>query len=435
MLGKLFSWSRKRESDPGISFGRYSDNNKSVEQVEKWKEADNLFKQNQYFDSIKAVFDYLADDEQENIEREFTEGGMTFRLYQGSKLVRGEITGSRLAAEVALVTMPEPSVPVMRRLLEMNFNLYYGRYSLQDETVYMRFDTETSTASPNKLYYGLKELATKSDKQDDLLLNEFSFLKPVDTAHIRQISDEEKTLKYEYLQRWIRLTLDYIGTLDAEKFSSGISYLLLTLAFRIDYLISPEGKLLSEIEKIASAYYGKDDKSSAQRNPTMISGFRKLMEKPREDIFSQLFRSKYTFAIVVPHNLKVVTDVIKTALENMIWYRDNNYPDVANKVMEYGFSYSQYSYSLPRPMSEFFRLFMQVNYPDYFGSLGFGARYYDEVRNEFDEELIKEFIDLVIDHWKPKYPSLMFRTKKLKFDNLVNFNQSFLQEVSELDFD
>jgi hypothetical protein len=211
--------------------------------------------------------------------------------------------------------------------------------------------------------------------------------------------------------------------------------MLLALVFRIDYLISPEGKLLSDLEKIASSYYSKDDKSSPERNPVMTEGFKKLLAKPQDEIAAQFFRSKYTFAIVVPHNMKAVREAIQTALQNMLWYRDNNYPDIANKVMEYGFAYCQFSYSLPKPLSDLFRLFMQINYGDYFKALGFGTTYYDADRNHFNEDAIDDRIDTIIYYWKPKYASLAFKTKKLKFDTLVNFNQSFLQEVSELNFE
>jgi hypothetical protein len=435
VLDKIFGWIRKKEEEPQISFGRYSDNNKSVRQVEKWAEADNLFKQNQYSDSINAFFEYLCDEEQQNVERETIDGKMHFKLYQGSTLIRGIVDDKMLRAETVLARMKTPTVPVMRRLLEMNFNLYYSRYSTQDDKIYMRFDSELNAATPNKLYYGLKELATKSDKQDDLLVSEFSSLEPVDTDHIIELPEDEKQIKYQYLQKWIKETLEYVDTLDAEKFSGAISYLLLTLVFRIDYLISPEGKILNELEKIASIYYGKDDKSSTQRNPQMIAGFKKILDKKKEEIFTQLFRSKYTFAIVVPHNVKLLNEAIETALQNMAWYRDNNYPEIANKVMEYGLSYAQYSYSLPKPLTDLFRLFMQINYSDYFAALGFKRNYYNEATNEFQQDDIKEYIDAVIDRWKSKYSLLNFKTRKLKFDTLVNFNQSFLEEVAALNFD
>jgi hypothetical protein len=435
VFDKLFGWVKKKDADPDIPFGRYSDNNKPVEKVNRWTDADNLFKEKKYAESMEAFFDYLCDESQQNVIKEKKGESTLFRLYQGSKLVRGEIDKEKVKAEVTMARMTDPATPVMRRLLEMNFNLYYSRYALKEDKIYMLFDTEIHNATPNKLYYGLKELATKADKQDDLLLSEFPSLAAIDTEHIDQMSTEEKEIRYEFLQKWIRTTLNYISTLDAEKFSGAISYLLLTLVFRIDYLVSPQGKVLSELEKIASAYYTKEDKSSPERNPSMIESFNRLAAKSREDIFAQLFRSRYTFAIVPPHNLKSVSEAIETALQNMVWYRDNNYPDIANKVMEYGFSFCQYSYSLPKPLTDLFRLFMQINYSDYFEALGYETQYYDEEKNEFNEDEIKERIDAVTGFWKLKYPSLSFKIKKLKFDTLVNFNQSYLQETALLNFE
>ena len=130
-----------------------------------------------------------------------------------------------------------------------------------------------------------------------------------------------------------------------------------------------------------------------------------------------------------------MAETIETSLENMDWYRDNNYPDIANKVMEYGFAYSQYSYSLPKPLSDLFQLFMHVNYHDYFKALGFQTTYYNEEKNIFSEDAIKDRIDAIIYYWKHKYPSLAFKTKKLKFDTLLSFNHSFLQEVASLNFE
>jgi hypothetical protein len=435
VLDKLFGWIKKKDEDPPISFGRYSDNNKSAQKVERWTEADNYFKQKDYAKSLDAFFDYLCDEEQDNVQVERKDGTIHFVFYQGSKVARGEINQDQVRAEVTVARMPEPSIPVMRRLLEMNFHLYYSRFSMKDDLICMQFNTPLSSATPNKMYYGLKELATKADKQDDLLLNEFGFLLPVDSGHVQDLPLAEKEIKYAFLQEWIRSTLEYIETLDAEKFSGGISYLLLTLVFRIDYLVSPEGKILNELEKVASIYYSKDDRSNPERNPSMIAALKKIQEKSKEEIFNQFFRSKYTFAIVVPHNLKSVSEAIETALQNMAWYRDNNYPELANKVMEYGFAYSQYSYSLPKPLSELFRLFMHVNYNQYFLALGFTQQYYNIEKNTFNEDEITDRIEAIVVYWKHKYALLNFKTKKLKFDTLLNFNHSFLQEVSELNFD
>lgn len=434
VFDRLFG-KKKKPADPDIQFGRYSDNNKTVTKVSRWTEADNLFKQKEYHKSIETFFDYLRDDAAQNValDRNGFEG--TFHLYQGSKIVRGRFNNDRLQAEITLAKMPTANVPVMRRLLEQNFNLYYSRYALDSDRLCMRFDSDIKTANPNKLYYGLKELAIKADKLDDLLVQEFAVLQTIDTEHITEIPRQEKQVKYDFMRRWIKDTLEYIPSLDADKFSGGIAYLLLTLAFRIDYLICPEGKLQNELEKIVEIYYRKDDKQTLERNQGMIEGFKKLMDKPAEEVFPYLFRSRHTFAITTPQNHKVVTDAINSAAQNLAWYRDNNYPIIANSVIEYAFSFSQYSYSLPKPLSELFKLFMQVNYDDYFKALGFEAGYYDPAANRFDEADIKERIEEIIGQWKAKYPKLEFRTAALRFDNRVNFNNSFTTEISILNFD
>ena len=228
-------------------FGRYSDNNKSVAQTARWTDADNLFKEKKYFESLDAFFEYLKDDAEQNTLYERNDETGKFEIFQGSKIVKGMFNRDELKAEVTLAGMLQPSVPVMRRLLESNFSLYYSRFALDDGRLCMRFDSDTNTASPSKLYYGLKELATKADKQDDLLVQEFSSLQAVDNEHVAAIPLAEKEVKYRYFQSWIQQTLDTIASVDADKFSGGNAYLLLALIFRIDFLIAPEGKLLSDL--------------------------------------------------------------------------------------------------------------------------------------------------------------------------------------------
>ena len=435
VFDKIFGWAKRKEVDPPVFLGRYSDNNKSVEKVNRWTEADQHFKKGAYQECLDAFFDYLTDDALKNVEYVRNEKEGTFLLFQGSKIVKGKFDENRLEAEVTLAKMAEPSIPVMRRLLEMNFNLYYTRYALQGQRLCMRFDSDLKTANPNKLYYALKELATKADKQDDLLVHDFGSLEPLDTEHIIEIPESEKEKKFGFLQEWIRETLDYIEPLDQEKFSGGIAYLLLTLAFRIDYLIVPEGKLLSDIEKIVEFYYKKSEKQTVERNDAMIEAFKKLAQKKKEDIFPFLFRSRQTFAIVPPQNQKTISDTISGASQNMFWYRDNKHPFMANKVLEYGFSYCQYSYSLPRPMSELFRLFMQINYADFFQALDFPQKYYSSEDQQFDKDAIEDRIRSIIGEWKEKYPSLELNTDKLNFQNLVDFNHSFTNEVAALNFE
>ena len=436
MLERFFGRRKKKmETEPAIFFGRYSDNNKPVGKVNRWTDADNLFKEKKYTESFDAFFEYLRDDSLDNVVHERNQSNGRFQFYQGSKIVRGNYDRDHLHAEVTLAKMPSPNIPVMRRLLEMNFKLYYSRYALDDERLCMRFDSDIETANPNKLYYGLKELSTKGDKQDDLLVQDFASLQTIDTEHIIEVPSQEKEIKFRWLQKWINDTISYTKTLEADKFSGGIAYLLLALAYRIDYLITPEGNILHNLEKIVEIYFKKDERQTIEKNRDMIAEFEKLKNRTKEEILATLYRSKHTFAIVSPQNYKSIADAIYNANQNIKWYSDNNYPLVAAQIAEYGIGYCQYSYSLPRPVTEFYHLFMMINHGEYFKELGFSSTYYDAQTRVFDTDMITDRIRQIIDEWKTKYPNLRMKYESIKYDSLVNFNVSFTGEIEHLNLD
>jgi len=439
MLEKIFSWSKKKPGEedipPQIVFGRYSDNNKSVDKVDQWNRADALFKEKAYHESIAAFFEYLKDETIANVVHRQEGKGGSFQFFQGSKVIRGTYDEQHFKAEAFLAAMPQPSVPVMRRLLEMNFTLYYTRYALKDDRLSMMFDSDVETANPSKLYYGLKELATKTDKQDDLLVQDFGTLQPVDTEHIIPIPEEEKEIKFRYFKKWIGETLDLINGIDADKYSGGIAYLLLALAYRIDYLIVPEGKLLLSIEKIVEIYFRKDERQVTEKNQEMIDCFARLLEKGKDEFFPYLFRSRYTFSIVTPQNYKTIADAIYNANQNVAWYKENKLPEIAAQISEYGLSYCQYSYSLPRPITEYIHLFLMVNYGDYFRELGYREPFYDAATGTYNREAIIAKIEEIESRWREKYPEMKLKTDKLKFDNKVAFNQTFSTEIEYLNLE
>jgi len=370
-----------------------------------------------------------------NVVHERNESNGRFEFYQGSKIVRGNYDREHLHAEVTLAKMPNPNIPVMRRLLEMNFNLYYSRYALDSERLCMRFDSDIETANPNKLYYGLKELSTKGDKQDDLLVQDFASLQTIDTEHIIEIPSVEKEIKLRWLQKWIDEAISYIKTLDADKFSGGIAYLLLALAYRIDYLITPEGKVLHDLERTVEIYFKKDDRQTTEKNRDMMAEFEKLKNRPKEEVFATMYRSKHTFAIVSPQNYKTIADSIHNANQNIKWYSDNNYPVIAAQIAEYGIAYCQYSYSLPRPVTEFYHLFMIINHGEYFKELGFSRTYYDPQSKQFDVDEITDRLKQIIDEWRTKYPNLKMKFENIKYDSLSSFNFSFTTEIAQLNLE
>ncbi|HEX6335054.1 MAG TPA: hypothetical protein VFZ78_12555, partial [Flavisolibacter sp.] len=161
----------------------------------------------------------------------------------------------------------------------------------------------------------------------------------------------------------------------------------------------------------------------------------KLMEKDKTEFFPYLFRSRHTFSIVTPQNYKTIADAIYNANQNIAWYKENKLPKIAAQISEYGLSYCQYSYSLPRPVTELYHILMMANYPEYFRDLGYHEELYNRAAGQYNKEAIIQKINAVIERWKPKYPEFKFNLDKLKFDSQVAFNQTFTTEIEYLNLE
>ena len=57
------------------------------------------------------------------------------------------------------------SIPLMRKLLTLNYSLSYSKFALRGITFCMKFSSHAMDASPHTLYAGLSELAKKSIAQ------------------------------------------------------------------------------------------------------------------------------------------------------------------------------------------------------------------------------------------------------------------------------
>ncbi|MGL4599887.1 MAG: hypothetical protein ACRCYO_20360, partial [Bacteroidia bacterium] len=301
--GKSESGSPAAQSTPvdptkAIIFGRYTDANKSAKQMAAWTRSNDLFKQQKYADAHEAFLEYLRDETVGNVEWTRSGDRIDFALTQGSKIIRGYSIPEKVHAETDIARFDKPSVAFMRKLMTLNYSLNYSRMCLKDDRICMKFGSAMLDASPNKLFFSLKEICQKADKQDNLLIDEFSMLQPVGEEHLGLIPDAEKEVKYAYFQKWVNDALTKIASLDETKFAGAISFYLLSAAYRIDYLLMPEGVLVADLERIHGIYFAKDNRPMEAKNRDIIDIFQKLLEKPKEYFFESFYRTRATFGLV-----------------------------------------------------------------------------------------------------------------------------------------
>jgi hypothetical protein len=171
-----------------------------------------------------------------------------------------------------------------------------------------------------------------------------------------------------------------------------------------------------------------------EKNNAMKQEVQKLLEKPKEKVIEDLYRTKSTFGIANPAPHQAIVDTFNSNVNNVKWYVDNNYEDIAATIFEYMAGYSLFSYGMPRPDAMLFHLLIHILNQDYFGELGFMEKYYDPASNNFDEQKIKDRISSIMKEGQEQFPALKFSAENLKFDTMVNFLRSFVTEMQGLDF-
>ncbi len=424
------------EQQPTIKFGRYTDSFKESQQYDAWDLAIEEFERENYLESYDAFFRYLRDEKEDNVKfwREGNE--IHFEILQGSKKVFGFANKKKFKAEAKVAKANDLNIGFMRSLVEHNFDLKYSRYALDEHNdICILFDTYTLDGSPYKLYFALKELATNADKQDDLLLDEFEMLEPLDSFHLNELSDEIKQIKYDFIIREIDAVFKEIdeGKLNADRYPGGIAYLLLNLCYKLDYLTKPEGFMMETLERIHREYFSNNDDNTTKKNNLLRKEFQKLLERPKEAFFKEMYEVTTTFGITSPVNHDKVVSFIDGELSNMDWYKDNQHLKVALAIPGYIAGYCLFYYAVLKPDKDFLHLYFQIVEADYFKQLGFTTNYYDPEKESFNEKRIKNAIRKIAETNKEKFPNLNPNIANLAFGSLPDFAKSYLQMVRNLD--
>lgn len=428
---RLFGNHDSEVPQPDIKFGRYSDAYKTEAQHEAWDRSLTQFESQDYLGAYVAFLEYLKDPEEGNVHWQLEEGQLCFELYQGSKKINGYADAQKVKIEAKIVKTQTLSTAILRRLMEQNFSLQYSRFALDpDNNLAIVFDTYTLDGSPYKLYYALKELATNADKQDDLLMDEFANLEPVEVAHLKPVPEAEKEVKYTWLEKEIRETLEEIerGKLDKNQYPGGISYLLLNLVYKLDYLVKPEGFMMETLERVHRLYFAKDERTVAQKNLLFCKELQKLATRPKEAFFKEMYRVQATFGITTSVGHEQVVQVLSSELPKMDWYQENAYDKVALAIPGYIVGKCLFNFAIPKYDRALFHLYFRIMESGYFKALGFQESYRENDGVTLHKKAIKKAIEQIAETYKNAAPD----TSLLAYDSPVVFARSYLRMMMEM---
>ena len=432
-LSKLFGFNTPTKKRDTKKFGRYTDAYKSSEKYQKWDLSLDSFKEKNYLEGFRLLFDYLLDDGEGNIVVKETDSKvLNFVIYQGSKMIEGTASNEFIKAEAKISIVKRQNIAFLRRLLEINYSLKYCRFALdRDDNLTMVFYSKAVDASPYKIYYALKELATKADKQDDILEGEFRNLEAINNAHVIPSTPSEKQAKYAFFVAQMSKAIDLVDNsgYNFVKYPGAISYILLSTVYKMDYLIKPEGPLMEAFEKIHRDFFQHNQKTPQIKNAALLKEIKKLKAYEREEFNKEIYGVVSTFGITSPTGHERLAELIQNEIKNIDWYIKQKEESIALYICDYIVGYCLFNYSLPEPDKELLHLFYEILHPQYFKKLEFENVYWKKgamVARNIENE-IKRTTDIYKPIYNYGYPDLDL----LEYDTTVAFAKSYLWMLSQ----
>jgi hypothetical protein len=434
-LDWIFGKKEKIAKRTDIRFGKYTDAFKTADQLGYWEKSRNSFEEKSFYESCKSLLSYMYDENENNIRYKENENGLSFELIQGSKKVTGKFDDSGLEAQVIIAKANALNIGLLRRIIDQNQNLTYSHYALSPENeIVMRFSTHALDGSPYKTFYGLKEIASHGDKQDDLLLHDFDILEIVDETLRLPIADEEKEAKYQYAQSTIKKTFDRIeqSKINLDQQPKIASFLYLEAVYKMEYLINPEGFLMDIFEKAQAQYFQKDSKNLQQKNVQLRKTLQQIAEMSKEDFFKELYKTNATFGVSQAVSHDTFVQHLDSETPQIDWALRSGHQELGIAICGNIVGFCLMNSTLPKPDKALAHLFYEIFEEDFFKNLGIDNQYAN-AENTLNEQNIKAALDAIIEENKLQYPNFKPSIQTLNFDDKASFARSFLLMMRALD--
>lgn len=381
-----------------------------------------------------ALLDFICDGQEQNAYYTQKDNGIEFSLIQGSKIIKGYVNTEGVSAEVAVVKAPKLNLRLMRKLMETNLEFRFCRFALSEDIICLKYHAFLPDAIPDKLYYTFREMAISADHYDDILTHDFPGLQNIDMSPIEELSAEDKFIKYKYFQLWISRALEIIKKMDINSQAIPISYILLNTAYKIDFLLVPQGQLHEKIEYINNLFYTESDMAFSERNTRTILEFEKLLLLPKEEVYKELYQTKATFGLATHAKPFQVLEAINSILNDFNQFADRRFPELNRVMLEYAAQFSLYHLGMPAVLCDLLKIVVMVVNAGFLGELGYSPLLIDNEKQTPNVQPIEAELQYIQQEARKTMPNFSLDINKIKFNSIDEFLLTYLQELSQANF-
>ena len=233
------------------------------------------------------------------------------------------------------------------------------------------------------------------------------------------------------MRQWLKDMFSLIEKIENEQTKS---YVVLGCIFKILYLISPEGLLLSRFRKILIRYAdcADDEDNRAENNYKMLAELKKISELSDEEIEKSLFKTYTVFPEADYQSFSEMANSIAQMLSLPVNCVKKRMKHLVVPMCEYIVGIHLYKHGMPEAAKELLLLFWRVLNPDFFYGLGFENVLYNENSSQFLKGRIIQEIENINNKYSSVYQGFSFDFSELDFASEEDFAYSFLFEFKNL---
>lgn len=423
-------------SDSNISFGRGTNAAINPQEEELFNlsyeafENNNMINAYEYF--LQSLINFTNNESNDNIIIKKSEDKLQFELFQGTSKVIGKITQEEFYAEMILLKKADATVALKRYILERNYQLTYACYFMDDKYIKLKVFHNNTTMNPQKTFFPIRELALNADFDKEHIKSEFSNISLEDISHLRVVKPEELTLKFTYLQAWIKNLEQKVQTLPSNDATGMQAFLYLNLLFKIDYLLVPKYDIYQKISKKIQEYFSDENLTVEAKNEELKEYVETLTNMSFEEFSNNSYNAKYTFNPTEKTSYEDITNFIDESLIKIRWYKNNRYNQIIPTLYRYIAFYSLYNYGLNPVQRGLLHLLVQIQHASFFKDLGYKIFYENEA---FTKRAIISEIETIISSHQSRFKELKPFGSELNFSSMNEFSNSFYLQLKHLNFE
>ncbi len=275
---------------------------------EKWDLTVDLFEKGQYKESIVSLLESI---DSSMVQGNGNNGRSKFVIPHGSIILYLTIEETHLNIVAPFLKIPmSANIPLLRQIVELNFfPLNLAKITLDRDELRFKYSEVLELCEPYKTFEVLKEICTYADAYDDDLIKKFgaAHLQP---PRIQRFTQKQMITAWNKFHLYIKEALQYLNYFErARAYEYCLDIIDITLK-KIDYYMSPQGVIRSELEKNISSLQNQQIQI-----PERIANGKEFLKQLQTLTGNDFSKDMYNANVFIPFKIKGTYENIRSNFE------------------------------------------------------------------------------------------------------------------------